>query len=32
MTLNGTGLMFDGHTFAPQAVAGLVSGDIVISQ
>ena len=32
MTLHGEGLMFDGHTFAPQAGAGLVSGDIVISQ
>lgn len=32
MTLHGAGLMFDGHTFAPQADAGLVSGDIVITQ
>ena len=32
MTLQGEGLMFDGHTFAPQEGAGLVSGDIVISQ
>ena len=32
MTLHGEGLMFDEHTFAPQAGAGLVSGDIVITQ
>ncbi len=32
MTLQGEGLMFDGHTFAPQEGAGLVSGDIVIGQ
>jgi hypothetical protein len=32
MTLHGEGLMFDEHTFAPQVGAGLVSGDIVISQ
>ena len=32
MTLHGEGLMFNDHTFAPQAGAGLVSGDIVISK
>ena len=32
MTLHGQGLMFDGHTFAPPEGAGLVSGDIVISE
>ena len=32
MTLHGEGLMFHEHTFAPQTGAGLVSGDIVISQ
>ena len=32
MTLHGEGSMFDGHTFAPQEGAGLVSGDIMISQ
>lgn len=32
MTLHGQGLMFDGHTFEPQEGAGLVSGDIVISE
>ena len=30
MTLQGKGFMFDGHTFAPTAGAGLVSGDVVI--
>ena len=32
MTLQGEGLMFDEHTFGPQADAGLVSGNIAIGQ
>jgi hypothetical protein len=30
MSLKGEGLMFDGHTFAPPAGSGLVSGDVAI--
>lgn len=30
MALEGKGLMFDGHTFAPSAEKGLVAGDVVI--
>jgi hypothetical protein len=30
MSMRGNGLLFDGHTFAPAAGAGLTEGDIVI--
>ncbi len=30
LTLEGWGLMFDGHSFRPAGTAGLVSGDIII--
>jgi hypothetical protein len=30
LTLNGAGMMFDGHTFAPGSGLGIVSGDVQI--